>query len=522
MKAWLRCLILESTGLRGSLGCSSAIYEAELVEFFQNASVRDGKLVSTVQDKAVEISEELFAGTLELPTEGLLEMSDVPKDLPTKIKFGLSIEIPRVNDGDWYKASLPKIAVTDKGKTPLVAKDKIKGHPAREMFSLICADIEFLVQLREKVIDEIVSFFSSFSLRRLVALGPLSDIAAKEENILVWAETGSLQTTVNRHLYIIAKYREMLLRKFLEARYKNFKSGQPTTANDLQILEMLSDDHFVALKKLKEQMRVHNLEWTRPISSRLIEGAERDPIVPMGPVVDRTCIPKRNVNNVQYNIQIVDSLRFPSTDSVTADPVVDTVTDSKVALDTSQRSPDADLVSPSSYSDSPMRFTIDDIPLGDEPTDVIPPDLTLEFAQLRASVDQISLEHVQTKIQIERLKAEFFAKISILETLPLTRADNQDRAARVQTEIFCKEVKDQKAALSEEFEDQLAVIQNDLLEFRVETQEQYTTLRDNRAELLAFFNRGCDDKKGKVGSSQGQGPQPPPDDRNIPGGGGGS
>ncbi|KZV50386.1 hypothetical protein F511_33777 [Dorcoceras hygrometricum] len=175
------------------------------------------------------------------------------------------------------------------------------------------------------------------------------------------------------------------------------------------------------------------------------------------------------------------------------------------------------LVSPSSSLDSSMRFTTADIPLSGEPTAVLPPDLTNAFAQLRASVDQISLEHVQTIVHIERVKEEFFAKISILETLLLTRADNQDRAARVHTEIFRKEVKDQKASLSKEFEDQLTVIHNDLLEFHVETQEQYTTLRDNLAEVIAFFNRGRDDKKGEVGSRQGQGPQPPPDDWNRPG-----
>ncbi|KZV57785.1 splicing factor 3B subunit 1-like [Dorcoceras hygrometricum] len=62
---------------------------------------------------------------------------------PTRIKFGRGIEIPEVSEGDWYKASLPRIATTEKGKVPLV-EDEIKGHPAREMFSLICADIDFL------------------------------------------------------------------------------------------------------------------------------------------------------------------------------------------------------------------------------------------------------------------------------------------------------------------------------------------------------------------------------------------
>ncbi|KZV46757.1 hypothetical protein F511_36082 [Dorcoceras hygrometricum] len=57
------------------------VQQAELVEFFLNASVRDDKVVSAIQVKSVEISEEIFAGTFELSTEGLTYMHDVPKDL---------------------------------------------------------------------------------------------------------------------------------------------------------------------------------------------------------------------------------------------------------------------------------------------------------------------------------------------------------------------------------------------------------------------------------------------------------
>ncbi|KZV50842.1 pentatricopeptide repeat-containing protein mitochondrial-like [Dorcoceras hygrometricum] len=53
---------LLASGLSEFLGCSSAIYEAALVEFFHNASVRDGMVVSTVQGKPIAILEELFAG----------------------------------------------------------------------------------------------------------------------------------------------------------------------------------------------------------------------------------------------------------------------------------------------------------------------------------------------------------------------------------------------------------------------------------------------------------------------------
>ncbi|KZV20281.1 hypothetical protein F511_44032 [Dorcoceras hygrometricum] len=88
---------LESSGLRGFLGCSSAIYEAALVEFFQKASVRDGKVVSSLQSMAVEISEEMFGGTFELPTEGLTKMTAVPKDLVFDARSAFSMGGEQLN-----------------------------------------------------------------------------------------------------------------------------------------------------------------------------------------------------------------------------------------------------------------------------------------------------------------------------------------------------------------------------------------------------------------------------------------
>ncbi|KZV58196.1 hypothetical protein F511_31289 [Dorcoceras hygrometricum] len=82
-----------------------------------------------------------------------------------------------------------------------------------------------------------------------------------------------------------------------------------------------------------------------------------------------------------------------------------------------------------------------------------------------------------------------------------------------------KEVKDLKVALSKDFDDKLADIRNDLLEFRVETQEQLASLGAHLAELIAFITKGSDDKKGEGSSSR---PQPPPDDQNRPSGGSGS
>ncbi|KZV58344.1 mucin-2-like [Dorcoceras hygrometricum] len=52
-----------------------------LTEFFANGSVRDGLVVSTIGGTAVEISESVFAATFELPSEGLTDLSDVPKNI---------------------------------------------------------------------------------------------------------------------------------------------------------------------------------------------------------------------------------------------------------------------------------------------------------------------------------------------------------------------------------------------------------------------------------------------------------
>ncbi|KZV41349.1 mucin-2-like [Dorcoceras hygrometricum] len=62
---------LAAYGLQKFLGFPPVIFETTLVEFFHNASVRDGLVVSTIHGQQVEISKEMFASTLKLPTEGL-------------------------------------------------------------------------------------------------------------------------------------------------------------------------------------------------------------------------------------------------------------------------------------------------------------------------------------------------------------------------------------------------------------------------------------------------------------------
>ncbi|KZV37673.1 TMV resistance protein N-like [Dorcoceras hygrometricum] len=155
----------------------------------------------TSDDESLSIEEHLA----NIPDDMILPSVTTAK--MTKIKFACGIEIKGVTERDWYKANLPQIAADDKGKKLLQEPDTIKGHPAREQFQLLCGDIEFLVQIKEKVIEEMSSFFHSFSLQNLKAMKSVKYIAPKEEKMLEWAETDSLEIAVRRRMYIIANYR---------------------------------------------------------------------------------------------------------------------------------------------------------------------------------------------------------------------------------------------------------------------------------------------------------------------------
>ncbi|KZV42277.1 hypothetical protein F511_13887 [Dorcoceras hygrometricum] len=71
---------LMASGLRGFLGCPAIVYEDALVDFFENASIRNEVVFSTIGGQIVQISEKLFAETFELPIEGLGDLSEMPKD----------------------------------------------------------------------------------------------------------------------------------------------------------------------------------------------------------------------------------------------------------------------------------------------------------------------------------------------------------------------------------------------------------------------------------------------------------
>ncbi|KZV47673.1 hypothetical protein F511_44749 [Dorcoceras hygrometricum] len=239
--------------------CVSIVGEQEITAFGEqllgtnDESSEDIKAEEPVEKSADEFFDDDEARSLQ---DILLS---IPVDVPlpyagmeiTKIVMGNEIKIPEVTERTWFLNSLPKIPSDHKGKAILVEKDPIKANLVQENYFLINAYIDLLVELRAKIIDEVAQFFNSFSLKKLETIN-IEEMYKKEEKVLSWGETESPQLAIQRKLYILLKYREVLVRKFLESWKSNFVPGQGSSAVDLR---RQYDDTLPSVSKFFRMMR---------------------------------------------------------------------------------------------------------------------------------------------------------------------------------------------------------------------------------------------------------------------------
>ncbi|KZV29968.1 hypothetical protein F511_23773 [Dorcoceras hygrometricum] len=155
----------------------------------------------------------------------------------------------------------------DKGKAILVEDDQLTENPANEIAALVCSDVEFLVRVRDSVMNAVVDFFASFSLNNMPDMDSLKALKEKEKMMMKWAETTTLATAVRRQMYVLGKYREMLLRTFVESYSKYLERDQPWNHMAVQVFNLLSAAHSKSLDDLKAQQLEHNFELVQPTSS---------------------------------------------------------------------------------------------------------------------------------------------------------------------------------------------------------------------------------------------------------------
>ncbi|KZV17336.1 hypothetical protein F511_22378 [Dorcoceras hygrometricum] len=181
----------------------------------------------SIDDLLMQISEDMM-----LPSITAAEI--------TKIRLGGSINIHEVQEHDLYYASLPRISLHDKGKEILEEYEPVRGNPAMETVELICGDVDFLVQLRNKVMQDVVEFFHSFSLNKLTDLDGLKALKSKESLMLNWAETDSLEMAT-------------------------------WTTKASKIIDLLSVSHSKSLEDLIAQQKEQGLPIEQPCTSTFLD-----------------------------------------------------------------------------------------------------------------------------------------------------------------------------------------------------------------------------------------------------------
>ncbi|KZV56163.1 hypothetical protein F511_16542 [Dorcoceras hygrometricum] len=488
---------LVAIGLKGFLGCPAVIHEAALLEFFQNGSVRDGLVVSTVNGMTVEISEQLFAETFELPVEGLIDFSEIPKDIVFDARSIVSLS----GEPEKFLMFAKTISVKA-GSFDAITQEKFL------MFAAITCGVKInWNRLLFNILKDMVTPGSrqskGYAIQISLLLENVPNLELGESSEF---PSSKILTEKTVHRYI--------------------------SLNDKVGMEDVTDEPRVKKTPVKK-----DASKKRPAATTTAEPDEAVPLQIIEPTpaapAEQPPVPKRKIQKRKIRLVLA-------------------VEDQNVQLLLDQRPH-----SPSTTADSSMHFVGDDIQLEDDSA----PDqfisissataVSASIAALRESFSNLVANQSRDSRKTDTALSEVMCKIDHVQRVFLDSLAGQNetfrglfkrsrqeaqndnnalsltlKAVRTQNVILStdleatrKEVKDIKATLSKDFDDKLADIRNELLEFCVDTQGQFASLGTHLAELIAFLTKGSDDKNGEDSSSCR--PQHPPDNQSRPGGGGG-
>ncbi|KZV24028.1 hypothetical protein F511_26203 [Dorcoceras hygrometricum] len=239
--------------------------EISMLRLGESSSFRDkGKAILVEDDQLKENPANEIAALVCNDVEFLVRVCD--SVMNAVVDFFASFSLNNMLDMKSLKDLKEKEKmIRDKGKAILVEDDQLKENPANEIAALVCNDVEFLVRVCDSVMNAVVDFFASFSLNNMLDMKSLKDLKEKEKMMMKWAETTTLATTVRRQMYVLAKYREMLLRTFVESYSRYLERDQPWNNMAVQVFSLLSAAHSQSIDDLKAQQLEHNLELVRPV-----------------------------------------------------------------------------------------------------------------------------------------------------------------------------------------------------------------------------------------------------------------
>ncbi|KZV55729.1 hypothetical protein F511_12564 [Dorcoceras hygrometricum] len=81
---------LEVSGLKGFLEASDSVYESAVIEFFTNAKVIAGKIVSLVGTQKMALTKDQYTEDFGIPSEGLTSFLNIPKETVAEMRHQFS------------------------------------------------------------------------------------------------------------------------------------------------------------------------------------------------------------------------------------------------------------------------------------------------------------------------------------------------------------------------------------------------------------------------------------------------
>ncbi|KZV48563.1 dystroglycan-like [Dorcoceras hygrometricum] len=505
--------IMES-GLEGFLGCPAIIYEAYLVDFFEKSSVRDGVIISTVAGQLVEISEEWFAESFDLPVDGLADLSEIPKDV---VFYARSI------------VSMSGEPVSLSGK-----KSQLKIE-----YRLLCDIMAKSISVKAGSFNAIT--VETFSMLTAVVCGVRMNWASVLFNILKKMVTpGSKQA-------------------------KGFAVQISLLLENIPNLELGESSEFPASKILTEKTVHRYFSLNDKVGAEKAAGApkpkaasKKRPAAVLGdePMVKKKRTMKKKSSSSKVNLEIVAVAQE-------AVPIMDTAAAASISL---PAAPIPDVTKPLNQ----LRASIEQISERDDGAkhkdtlllhlhhlernltacldahdrvlgalrrdsndqrNLMSMDIKSSHKQLSTQIASDALDVVDVRRVVRENHQELNTKVTYLEELvAATRHDLLDFIAQAQQTLNDKQLSTQIASDALDvvdvrrvvrenhqelntkvtyLEELVAATRHDLLDFIAQAQQTLNVITDQLSELVAYINCGVNDKKGEVSSSR-----PQPDNQN--------
>ncbi|KZV26834.1 hypothetical protein F511_44482 [Dorcoceras hygrometricum] len=313
---------LEASGLRGFLGCPAIVYEDALVDLFENASVRNGVVFSTVGGQIVKISEKLFAESFELPVEGLEELSEMPKDSIFDARSIVSLSGEQINlSGRKNQMKMPYRLLCDIMAKAISVKAGSFNAITVEKFYLMTAVVcgvkmnwaKYLFGILKKMVAAKTNQAKGFAIQICLLLATFPVVDLGEASAFPTSKILSKKTVLRfvsindrdgaEEIKEAAKKKDVSKKRTaadIEAVVpKKKRTSKKKSLSSISSLEMVAvaEEALVvepldveeprcssADAELAKEARALNLTWNKPCCSKIFEGSSGD----RGAVIART------------------------------------------------------------------------------------------------------------------------------------------------------------------------------------------------------------------------------------------